>query len=160
MNITSARNPQWADAAHTHINLLATFDTIGEVPFSASASDLEPHGVLLFNEASAGTFGVIAAYVPPVTPPVTEADYTQAVQDALDAKAKAFGYDGILSAVTYADDPTVPLFQHQGQALRAWRSQVWASCYATLAAVQAGTQTQPTIAELVASLPIVTVPTT
>ena len=76
-----------------------------------------------------------------------------AVQSHLDASARARGYDGILSAVTYADDATVSTFQTEGIAFRTWRSLVWAYCYAQLDAVLAGTRTCPTAEELIAELP-------
>lgn len=65
MNIISAANPQWADAAHTMINLDVDFKEIGPVPFTASADDVEAHGRDLFTRASAGEFGPIAVYVAP-----------------------------------------------------------------------------------------------
>lgn len=72
MNIISASNPQWADATRTTINLNVEFGSVGTVPFTASASDIEAHGVDLFTRATAGEFGAIAAYVaPPVTVPHT-----------------------------------------------------------------------------------------
>lgn len=70
MNILSASNPQWADAAHTIINLDVDFKEMGPVPFTASANDTEPHGKDLFTRASAGEFGPLAVYVaPPVAIP-------------------------------------------------------------------------------------------
>lgn len=61
--VSSARNPRWADQAHTSIVLWVIFeetkDLYGEVPFAASADDSEPHGVDLFNRAIAGEFGEI-----------------------------------------------------------------------------------------------------
>jgi hypothetical protein len=78
---------------------------------------------------------------------------TDAVQRHLDATAQAAGYDDIKSAVTYADEPAVLKFQQEGQRFRAWRSLVWAACYAMLAAVMAGTRTVPTVDELLAELP-------
>jgi len=61
--VISARNPRWADLAHTSIVLSVIFeetkDIFGEVPFAASAQDPEPHGVDLFNRAVAGEFGEI-----------------------------------------------------------------------------------------------------
>lgn len=61
MNIISARNPSYnADGT---ITLLVTFDSLGEVPFNASPTDIEPHGVAIYNEAVAGTFGPVAPYV-------------------------------------------------------------------------------------------------
>lgn len=82
-----------------------------------------------------------------------QAGLTARVQQHLDAAAKALGYDDIKSAVTYADEPAVPRFQAEGLALRAWRSQVWAACYAILAEVQAGARTVPTASALIAELP-------
>ena len=76
-----------------------------------------------------------------------------AVQSHLDALARARGYDGILSAVTYAGDSIVSTFDTEGQAYKQWRTQVWAFCYAYLAEVQAGTRAVPTGAELIALLP-------
>ncbi len=78
---------------------------------------------------------------------------TAAVQWHLDSVAMAWGYDGIWSAVTYADEPAVPQFAAEGAALRAWRSNVWAACYEVLAEVQAETRPVPTEEELLADLP-------
>lgn len=69
------------------------------------------------------------------------------VQSYLDSKAKSYGYDDIRSAVTYADEPSVPLFQEQGLAFREWRSLVWERCYEAL---EAG---GPSEEELLAVLP-------
>lgn len=76
------------------------------------------------------------------------------VQNQLDAIARAYGYDDIASAVTYAEEPAVPKFQQEGQALRAWRSLVWAACYELLGQVQRGERGEPTAAELVTALPV------
>lgn len=80
------------------------------------------------------------------------------VQAQLDAQARVYGYDSIASAVSYADEPAVPRFQREGQALRAWRSMVWDACYALLAQVQAGDRDEPTRDELVAELPAYVAP--
>lgn len=76
-----------------------------------------------------------------------------AVQDHLDAQARARGYDDIRSAVTYAEEPAVPKFQAEGQALRAWRSMVWQRCYQILADFQAGIIPEPDAAGVIAMLP-------
>lgn len=76
-----------------------------------------------------------------------------AVRIHLDEAARALGYDGMFSAVTYAEEPAVPRFQSEGRALRAWRSLVWAKCYEILAEVEAGTRQPPSEAELIAALP-------
>lgn len=78
---------------------------------------------------------------------------TSVVQAILDAKAQSYHYDNLTTAVTYAEEPSVPKFQEEGQAFRAWRSQVWASAYSILAEVQAGTRAFPTLAEVPSLLP-------
>ena len=79
-----------------------------------------------------------------------------AVQSHMDATAQSSGYDDIKTACTYADEPAVPKFQSEGQTFRAWRSLVWAYCYAQLDAVTAGERTVPTADVLIAELPKLT----
>lgn len=81
------------------------------------------------------------------------AGYLVAVQERLDGVAKAWGYDSLAVAVTYAEEPAVPRFQNEGIALRAWRSLVWATCYELLAQAEAGTIPVPTLADVTAALP-------
>ena len=90
-------------------------------------------------------------HVPP-PPPLTEADYTRAIQTHLDAQAQARQYDSIQSAVTYIDDPN-PTYAAEAAALRDWRSSVWTYALAELARVQAGERVQPSVEDLVAELP-------
>lgn len=98
--------------------------------------------------------------VPSLTPEQQQAALTKDVQLVLDAKAQSYGYDSIATAVTYADEAAVPKFQAEGQALRAWRSEVWAAAYAYLAEVEAGKKAYPTAAELPGLLPTYEAPTT
>ena len=91
----------------------------------------------------------------PVDPPTPEQIMQRLearVQFWLDEQARALGYDDIKSAVTYAEEPAVPKFQQEGQAMRRLRSLVWARCYEILAQVQAGQRSIPTEAELIAEL--------
>ncbi|GLH37536.1 tail fiber assembly protein [Pseudomonas moraviensis] len=64
MTIVSARQPCWNDVEHTSLNLLVTFeetsDSLGEIPFTASPKDPEPHGRELFERAVALEYGEIA----------------------------------------------------------------------------------------------------
>lgn len=83
----------------------------------------------------------------------TKADLTNAVQLMLDQTAQVRGYDGIISAISYADENAVPAFAVEGKAFRAWRSNVWAACLTVLAEVEAGTRAVPTKDELLALLP-------
>lgn len=93
------------------------------------------------------------ATVPTVPPAVLQVSLVSTVQGIMDTKAQGYGYDSVTTAVTYADEPTVPKFQSEGQAFRAWRSDVWATCYTYLAQIQAGTKAFPTAAELPSLLP-------
>jgi hypothetical protein len=98
----------------------------------------------------------------PATPTAEqrEAAAGAAIQAHLDAQAVAMGYESIATAVTYAEEPAVPRFQIEGQALRAWRSLVWATGYQLLAEVKAGARTEPTEPELLALMPVFVPPTT
>ena len=84
---------------------------------------------------------------------------TTHVQAHLDTAAQAAGYDTIYTAVSYAEEPSVPKFQAEGHAFRAWRSLVWAAANAIRADVEAGTRPVPTAAQLIAELPTLTLPT-
>jgi hypothetical protein len=89
---------------------------------------------------------------PPKTPEELVAEFTAKVQARLDAFARTRGYDGILSACTYATS-TNPKFAGEGQYCVQVRDATWAACYAVLAAVQAGQRPVPTWEELEAELP-------
>ena len=89
---------------------------------------------------------------PPPTPEQIMRRLQARVQLWLDEQARALGYDDIKSAVTYAEEPAVPQFQQEGQALRRLRSLAWARCYEILDAVQAGQRSIPTEAELLAEM--------
>lgn len=89
---------------------------------------------------------------PPKSAEQVKQEKIQVIQNHLDSAAKDYGYDDIKSAVTYADEPAVPVFQEQGKAFRAWRSLVWAKGYELLAAVDGGAPI-PTDEELINALP-------
>ena len=87
-----------------------------------------------------------------VDPAETIALLTIAVQEHLDAWARARGYDSILSACSYAAS-TDARFGPEGRAAVAARDAMWAACYLILAAVEAGTHEIPTEESLIAALP-------
>lgn len=130
------------------------------IPADAVEITAEEHAALIDGQSSgkiitADENGVPVLSDPP--PPTTEqviASYTAAVQKHLDDTAKQRGYDGILSACTYATS-TNEKFQAEGQAAVVWRDAVWSTCYATLAAVESGAAVMPTIDELMAVLPAI-----
>lgn len=80
--------------------------------------------------------------------------FRSAIQSHLDSVAQSYGYDGIATAVTYAEEPSVPKFQAEGQAFRAWRSVVWDYSYAELAKFDAGLRPEPSIEEFILELPV------
>ncbi len=91
----------------------------------------------------------------PVDQPTTEQivdGYTTAIQKRLDDFAKTRGYDGILSACTYAASKNTK-FAAEGNYCVTARDGTWAKCYEILAAVQAGTRAMPTLDQLLLELP-------
>lgn len=78
--------------------------------------------------------------------------FESAVQIWLDQAAQTRGYDGILSAVSYATSKH-PRFGPEGIAYRDWRDAVWTYCYQALADVQAGKRPLPEVKALLAELP-------
>lgn len=67
---------------------------------------------------------------------------TQATQARLDDFARTRNYDGILSACTYATS-TVSKFKAEGQYCVDARDQTWATLYALMGEVEAGTRNVP-----------------
>jgi hypothetical protein len=101
--------------------------------------------------------GVFSKPVPPALSPEELAaqrftEVQEMVQKRLDDFAKTRGYDGILSACTYASSQ-VPKFQTEGQYAVNARDSSWAMCYVILADVQDGIRPLPTVAEVEAELP-------
>ena len=90
----------------------------------------------------------------PVENPAVQiiAQYTAAVQNHLDAFFQDRGYDGVLSAATYATS-SVPKFKAEGQYAVEARDATWARCYEILAAVESGALPMPSQDELLAELP-------
>lgn len=88
----------------------------------------------------------------PLTPEQIMARLKARVQLWLDEQARALGYDDIKSAITYAEEPAVPKFQQEGQALRRLRSLAWARYYEIMDPVKAGQRPIPTEEELIAEM--------
>jgi len=69
MNLQYAKDPVWANAEHTMIDVVIKWDQIDvELPFTASPTDCEAHGRAIFEAAAAGAFGEVAEYVEPAQP--------------------------------------------------------------------------------------------
>lgn len=77
-------------------------------------------------------------------------------QQRLDAFARTRGYDGILSACTYATS-AVPRLAAEGQRAANRRDTTWETLYGLLAEAEAGTRAWPTgFAEVEPLLPVLT----
>lgn len=135
---------------------------IHDIPEDAIEVSEEQREALLTDEASGKVIAVLEGEVVAIervfTPEQIKSMLSAAVQAHMDDSAKAYGYDDIKSAVTYAEEPAVPKFQQEGQALRAWRSLCWAACYSVMADVESGARPIPSAAELVAELPELVMP--
>lgn len=134
------------------------------IPADAVKITAEEHAALLKGQSdgliiAADDSGHPVLIAPP--PPTAEqirAQMVSAVQEYLDAGAQTAGYDNIFTACTYADEPSVPRFQAEGQALRAWRSRVWNKCHEVLADIEAGNCFVPSAEELIFMLPTLVLP--
>jgi hypothetical protein len=76
--LTSLTNPRWANAEQTIIDCEITTSQFGNevLPFTANATDFEPHGRAIFADIVAGAYGEIAKYVPPPETTATPATGT------------------------------------------------------------------------------------
>lgn len=127
------------------------------IPSDAVEITNDEHAALLVGQAQGQQIvgdgnGYPMLVDPSILPPTIE-DYKRAVQKALDTKACERNYDGILSLCTYATS-TNPIFSAEGQAGLAWRDSAWDICYSLLNQWQAGTIPAPTIAEVLAAMPV------
>lgn len=82
---------------------------------------------------------------------------TAKIQERLDGFAKTRGYDGIMSACTYAASQ-VPKFATEGQYCVSARDSTWLAASIILNDVQAGIRPSPTQDELMADLPVLAWP--
>lgn len=98
-------------------------------------------------------FIIVANAQPQETPEQLQARYTQLAQDALDAFARTRGYDGIMSACSYAGS-TDAQFAAEAAYCMALRDRTWRTGYGILNAVKAGEMPLPTEAEFLALLPV------
>ena len=90
-------------------------------------------------------------FTSPPPPLPTESQYIVAVQQWLDDQAQARGYDGILSAASYAYS-SHPKFGPEGIAALHARDNAWQHCYDVFAEVTAGTRPVPSISDLLSEL--------
>lgn len=139
------------------------YEAAGTWPTDAQPVTDEVYRQLVAERPPEKRLQVVPGAMPTLVDPVPTADQlraslTVAVQRHMDTAAAIHGYDDIKSAVTYADEPAVERFQREGMAFRAWRSLVWDACYTVMAAVESGEREIPTVEQLFAELPALTIP--
>lgn len=82
---------------------------------------------------------------------VLEGIVKKAIQDVLDAKAKAKGYDDIVSACSYASVENV--FCEESKKFVVWRASVWHYAYEQLTLINAEQRDIPTLEAFLNELP-------
>lgn len=157
LTFTTVTNLKYVSADHQIISMMVKFDDFDEaISFVATANDVEEHGRLLFEKAIAGDFGSIAEFTPSPTIDVRDTLITElraTVTKLLNDQARSLQFESMADALTYVDEPIVPLYQQQALALRSWRSLVWAEVDAVIA-----TDVPFNIETVVAALPQFTMP--
>lgn len=120
--------PVFSNAEQTSVDLTVKFSNHDKpVAFTASPYDTEEHGRELYARAVAGDFGKVLPYVKlQVTLSQKQYELKSTITSLLETKAKELGFDSVAEAMTYCDEPSVPLYQKQALSLRAWRSGCWA----------------------------------
>ncbi len=96
--------------------------------------------------------GVISLVDPVISTETIMKEMEIGLQNYLDAKAKEYSYDNIMSAISYADEPSVPKFQREGRAFRKWRSLFWVAANQYAVSVLAGDLQPPSSLENVIEL--------
>ena len=75
---------------------------------------------------------VVSAYVAPIIPPPTliqvQAQLESAVQNYIDSKAQAKGYDSANSCISYLNSSNA-VWKADAAAMNTWRDAVWGFCY-------------------------------
>ena len=83
MIIETVTSPKWMNESNTLIECQVKFAEFAEIlPFGASASDSEAHGVEIFNRCVAQEFGAIAAYTGPSDAQIAADEAAQQVEAA------------------------------------------------------------------------------
>lgn len=91
------------------------------------------------------------------SPLVTADDYGEAIEAHADAVARSRQYSDAGRLASYVNS-TNPAWAAEAAAFVAWRDAAWGYAYAQMAAVQAGQRPQPSVAELVDELPVISWP--
>ena len=91
-----------------------------------------------------------SAWVADIAPALLSLE--QKVQQYLDQKAQAKGYDSAASCISYLNSSNAT-WKADAIAMNTWRDDVWNFCFTNEASVKAGTTPLPTSTQLIAALP-------
>lgn len=98
------------------------------------------------------------AKIEPYAAPLPTIDaYVSAIERHMDAVAIARGYRSADRCVSYIGS-TNAAWAAEAQAMLTWRDMAWQYAYTELGKVQAGQRTQPSVAEIVAEIPVIAWP--
>lgn len=67
ITITVVSNPVYSKADNSTIDVLLTTDEMGQIPYTAGATDPMPYGQKLWADLNNGVHGTIGVYVAPVS---------------------------------------------------------------------------------------------
>lgn len=118
------------------------------VPKGTIVQTLQTGSILVMTRAEYEALSVDGSY----EQTILYYSYSDLLQRMLDAKAQEYGYDHILSAVSYADD-ACQKFAAEGAAFKTWRSLVWQYAHTTVNQVKDHTISLPTLQEFVDGAP-------
>ncbi len=145
-------NVRFIDAAQT--NIAATMDGFEVSGISIDAVTARSGSVAARIADWIAAGNQVAVYVPPAP---TEADYQIAIQNLIDQTAQSRQYADGVALAGYVNS-TVQTWSAEATAFIMWRDSVWIYAYGELAKVQAGQREQPSVAEIVSELPVITWP--
>lgn len=94
------------------------------------------------------------SYTKPIPPLPPLENYTQAIQNHIDATAQSKQYTNGFALASYVTS-TVPQWKAEAETFVAWRDSVWVYVYQELEKVESGIRPQPTIQELLSELPTI-----
>ncbi|MBO9099435.1 MULTISPECIES: hypothetical protein [unclassified Rhizobium] len=97
----------------------------------------------------------LASLPQPAAP--TVADYQSSIQALIDQTAVSKQFNDGVTLASYVNS-TIPAWTAQAATFVAWRDLVWTYAYSELAKVQAGQRPQPTVADFLTELPVITWP--
>jgi hypothetical protein len=158
-------NPQTSFPKNPPAELLAQWGVFAVTPVNQPAFDPASHKAVEGDPTEKNGQWVQVWQVVPLTADeiagrlaVLQADVISQTQNRLDSFAQTRGYDGILSACTYATS-TVEKFATEGQYCVGARDATWAKLYELLAEIEAGDRPVPSgYADIENELPALTWP--